>query len=287
MAYETEKSNIIGPTDVLADGAAAALVQSIVVVPLINATDLPVGTDTKKFMQEGSLTSQTAISESATYNFDAGSEYTESSVSLTAAKDVVISKVTVEALKFKRINPARIAQLQGQALARGLDDAVLALTPGFSGGVTATSILTTDDVVEAVYVVNSGLAGLKGQNLRGIIDYKGQKELIKELKNSGALAWSHADQISLLKGLIAPNGYVGSLPGVDLFATDGLPTTGGDDVGLVFNPESAFAAMYDTGVSTEMVWVGSGGLYWEITSYVFNKVAERVDAAGARLRSDT
>lgn len=287
MANETENANIIGPTDVISDAIAAALVQGIVVVPLIASESVPENTAVKLFRQEGSLAATDGVAESSAYSFSSSSEYTETSVSATAAKTVVASKITVEALRFKNFDVAKTARLQGEALARTLDDNVLALFSGFNNGVTAASIATPDIWLDGVYTVNSSLAGLKGRNLTGVADYKAINELRKHLINSGATAYSHQSMITLLEGKTTPTGYAGSLPGADLYETDGLPTTGGDDIGLVFNPEMAFGAMYDSSVTTNVVWVGSSGLWWEVTSYIFNKVVEWVDAAGCKVRSDT
>lgn len=287
MANETELANIIGPTDVISDGITPALVSRVVALPLIYTEALPMGTNVKKFRKEGSLTAE-AIAESAAYTFSASSEYTETSVTATATKFGVISKITLEANKFRNLTPERLIMKQAEAIARDLDDEVLALFSGFSTQVTATSTLTVDDILQAVYLVQSGTSGVSGRRLRGIFDFKGINEIRKEIIGSTAVAWSHSEMVGILAGLQEPNGYVGSLAGVDLFQTSGLPLATADDVALVFDPELAFASMIGDSVDTYVSPMkGSEGGYWEVASYQFYDVVEWNDAAGVGVLSDS
>lgn len=284
MANETELANFATKTDDISDGVSAALVKHNVFVPLIYKEDLPEGTATKEARKGGSLTSE-AVAESGSYSFSGSSEYTETSVTATAAKEVVISKVTVEALRFSGSDPQKVIDEQAMAIARGLDDDGLALSTGASSSVTATDILTVDDILEAIWTVRAARGG--NEKLVGLFDAKGLKEAVKELFNSGAAAMAQPGLTTLLGDGIAENGYVGDLPGCALYHADGLPTSGGDDVAMVFNPNIAFFGMYDTGVNTMSAWKGSEGLYWEITSYIFSKVVEWNDAAICKVLSDT
>lgn len=286
MANETEISNAAKPTNVVSDAISAALVQAVVCVPHVYAEDLPVGTNVKLFRKDGSLTAE-AVSESATYNFSASSELTQSTITATAVKTAVVSKLTVEAQQFTSIDMNKIAMEQGKAIARKLDDDVLALFDGLTNVVTATNVLTVADIMQGAYTVRSALAGGIGRRLIGIFDYKGIFEVQKELMLSAASALTQAPLITLLTGLPQANGYVGSVPGVDLYQTDGLSTTGGDDQAAVFNPETCFAGVYSPSVQTRQVWVGSGGFWDEIASFVFSHVVEWNDTAGVEVRSDT
>ena len=120
----------------------------------------------------------------------------------------------------------------------------------------------------------------------GWIGYKAVVELQKYLMDSGATVFAHERMISLLRGIVDANGYVGSLPGVDLFQTDGHPTSGGDDVQLVFDPDLALAQMADKMVSTRMVW-NPTGFFEEISAWLFQDVVEWNDEAGCKLASDS
>lgn len=293
MAYETEISNSAKVTNVLSDGISAALVQSVVVVPLIYAEDLPSGTAVKLFRKDGYLTAET-ISESAEYTHSASSELTQSTVTATAAKSGVVSKLTVEAQQFGNIDLAKIAREQGGAIARLLDDDVIALFDNHDNTVTATSILTADDVLQAAYTVRAALAGGIGERLVGVFDYKGIFELQKELMKSAGAALSNPQLITLLTGMPKPNGFAGNLPGVDLYQTNGLPSANSDDYACVFNPATCYAGIYSPSVNTRVTFVGAtdgatsgAGFYDEVASWVFSNVVEWNDNAGCTVRSDT
>lgn len=286
MAYETELGNIAHKTDDISDGISAALVQSVVVVPLIYKEDLPVGTATKLFRKDGSLVAS-EVAESGTDAADGNWELTQATVSATAAKQLAATKLTVEAQQFGQMDEMKIMRYQGEAIARLLDDNVLALFDNFSNQVTATTILTVDDILQAAYTVRNALAGRAG-TLLGVFDYKGIMEVQKEIMASGAAAYAQAQFTTLLGNLPATSGFRGSVPGVLLYETDGLPTASTDDVALVFNPEIAFAGMYSQSVNTRMAWHGADeGMYDQIDSWVFSQVVEWNDAAGCGVKSDT
>jgi len=286
MANETERANVVAPTDVISQGISAALVPNVVVMPLIYTEDLPTGTNLKKMRKAGSLTAET-IAESNAYTFSASSEYTETSVNATAAKSVVISKATVELQQFSdTMSLDKLTEEQGKALARAVDAKPKALFSGLSQTVTSTNILTVADLMQAAYLVQSGTSGVSGGQLRGVLDFKGVNEIRKEIVASGAAVFSQESMTSLLSGIVQLNGYVGSIPGVDLFATNGLPTDSSDDVGAVFDPNICFAGIVGV-VDNRSVWKGSEGLFDEMTAWIFSAYVEWNDAAGCGVKSDT
>jgi hypothetical protein len=286
MAYETELSNSAKVTNVLSDGISAALVQNVVALPHVYAEDLPRGTMIKLWRKDGSLTAE-AVSETSAYTPSASSELTQSTITATVAKTVCVSKLTVEAEQFGNIDLSKLAVEQGKAIARKLDADVVALFAGIATTVTASSILTVADVLQAAYSVRASLAGGIGAKLRGIFDYKGVFEIQKELLQSGGAALTNPELITLLTGLPQLNGYVGSLPGVDIYQTSGLPLSTSDDTGCVFNPETCFAGMYSPSVTVKPTWIGTAGFLTEVASYVFSSVVEWNDLAGCRVLSDT
>lgn len=286
--YHVLLANSAHPTDVISDGITAALVQKVVVTPFVRAEDLPSNTATKLFRKDGSVTAE-SMAEAGAYTYSASSEITQSTVSATAGKTVVCTKITVEADQFGMVRPEQIPGYHGSAIARALDDEILALFTGFTGNtaVTATSVLTVADILLGAYRVNASLAGRDGANLIGVFDYKGVYEIQKELVQTGATPFSIESMISLLKSTQGANGYRGSIPGVEIYCTDGLPTSSSDDVGLVFNPDLAFGGMYSPGVQTKETWVGSSGFHTEFASWIFHKVIEWNDKAGCTVKSDT
>lgn len=290
MSYETEYANITKPTNVISAGISAALVQAVVVVPHVHAEPLPVGTMVKLARKAGYLTAASLSESSAwTYSAENTDELKETSVTVTAAKTAAMCKVTVEAQDFTSINLAAVAAEEGRAIARILDDNVLTLFSALNGGtaVTSSSTLTVADIMQAAYLVRANLANRNGGNMVGIFDYKGVFEIQKELIQSGGAALANRELITLLTGLQQLNGYVGSVPGVDIFATDGLTTGSSDDYAAVFNPEIAFFGMYSPAPVVKMIDIVSGGFWTEIGSYVYSAVAEWNDGAGICVKSDT
>lgn len=286
MANETEQANIIAQTDVLADRASAALVRKIVVTPLIYAEEMS-PTGTKVFPKEGSLTAG-AVSESGSWSFGAGSEYTEGSLSLSQQKTMISVKLTREASRFTRADMMLMADRIGASIARDMEEDILALFDNFSGQDSSRTgtTLNVDALMDAAYQVKDNEAAPTGRRMVAVVDYKGSNEIKKELKDSGASAFGNVELVSALLGANPENGYVGNIPGIDVFETSGLPTSGSDDVALVFNPEMAFAAMYDSLV-IESVFKGSEGVWDEITGYMFNAVGEWNDEAGYGVLSAT
>lgn len=285
MAFETERGNIVTPTDVVSDAISAALVQRTILFPLVYTEDLPDNTPTKKFRKAGSLTAA-EVAESAAWTFGAGSEYTETSASATATKFACVSKLTVEADRFTPVSPDKLYQEQGAAIARDVEGEIKTLFSGFSNAVTATSIATVADILQALYLVQSGTSGVSDGMLAGVFDYKAIMEIRKEIVASGASHYVQPNQTTLLAGIAADSGYVGDVPGVNCYQTNGLPTDTGDDVNLVFDPALAIAGMVGP-IQTRQSWKGSEGFFDELASYLFSDFVEWNDAAACAVKSDT
>jgi hypothetical protein len=296
MANETELANIKHQTDVISDAISAALVQGVVFAPLIYGEDLPPAktTNVKLFRKAGSFTAET-ITESTAHAVDAaGQELTETSVTATAAKYCANTMITVEAEKFSPITKDKIYAALGNALARWWDGLILALFSGFTGNtaITASSVLTVEDVLQAAYSVRAGTYGVApASGLICGLDYKGVYELQKQLVQSSASVFGVPSQISLLSGLPGTNGYSGELPGVRIYAGSGLPTSSSDDVGVVFDPAIAFCSMMSPTPDYYERWIGGSdgtrGYATEYSAILYGAVAEWNDLAGCCVKSDT
>lgn len=288
MTFETELANIGHPTDVISEGISDALVQAVVVTPLVYAEELPAETNVKLFRKDGSLVADKQA-ESAAISFSADEELTQTEVTVTATKTAVATKLTVEAQDFSRMTADEIAQKQGQAIARDWDDNALALISSLStNSVTAASICTMEDLLKAAYKVRSGTAGVSRGRLAAVLDYKAVFELQKELVTSGAGSFSNDALLALLMGGELPaNGYRGTVANIDVFECNGFPTSGGDNVQAVFDPMLAFCGMYSSSMTTKFIEVGSGGGWTEIWTYAYDDVAIYNDAAASQLLSDS
>lgn len=285
MSFETEYANIIKNTDMISAGIGPALVQRVVALPLIYSEDLPQNTRTKLARKSGVLVAET-LAESTGYTASASSEITESSITCTAAKHVVVAKPTVETLRFTPLTPESVTNMMADALARDLDDEIIALFTGFSQSETAASVCTIDDILDAAYQIEDEEAEPVGVNLRAILDKKQANEIRKEVKNSTAANFAVPTQLTLLGVRNTANGYIGSVPGVDCF-TRTTTENGGYKIGLVFNPLIAFFSMYDTQAQFNSQFQGEGGFYLELSAYLFAKVVEWYDVAGCQVRSAT
>lgn len=283
MANETELSNISHITDVLSDVMSPAFQDAAVTPALIYAENCPTDTNVKKFTKEGALTAE-ALSESSAYTFSSSSEYTETAVSATATKGVVVSKLTVEAQRFSSIDMNRIGTAQAKAIARLFDDDVLALFSSLSNQVTATSTLTVPDMFDAQYTIFN--AKTPPGQLVALLEYKGANEIKKDIVTSAAPVFSNNIMLDIFDGPPQANGYVGSLPGIDIFQTSGQPTSGGDDVAAVWHPEWCFAAIVDSAIGVRPQW-NSTGFWDELSSWLFYDIVEWNDGAGCGLLSDT
>jgi len=288
MANETELANIGHATDEVSDGITAALVNSVVVLPQIYSENLPSDSMVKLFRKAGSLAAA-IVAESA--GAAANAEYTETEITATAQKHAVVSRLTVEAQTFSRITNERLIMEQGMGLARDIDDEITSLFGSFATSVDAGVSMDTDSLMDAVFSVYNSNAGGNRQ-LIADLDYAQANDIRKALLNSGAAVFAQPQQTTLLAGAPSANGYIGQLPGLDCYQFT-ADTGGGNDIGLVFNPDMAFGSMISPGVQTRVRWVGdsdgggTAGFYDELASWIFFDVVEWNDLAGCQVLSDS
>jgi hypothetical protein len=285
---EIRLANISTPTDVISDEMSRYLVNKIVCLPFVVASALPIGTPTKLARKDGALGLGVTVNEAADYTHDnTNSIFTQTDVSLTAIKTVISSKISVEAMQFAGVTDQQIIDKQANSIGRTLDNAVKLLADGFTQFVDAGATMTAEALLEAVMLISAGNASTDNQAAVAFLSPKQILQLQKQLVQSGGSAWSNISMLSLLQTLEQPNGYAGSLPGgVDVYRVNGLPTGGGNTIGCVINPELAFYGMYGD-LRVERDNPNSQGLCTELTTFVFNQVAEWNDAAGVEVQSDT
>jgi hypothetical protein len=293
MANETEQGNIVNPTNVISDAIAPALVQGPVVPALIYYEAVPDSTKVRLWRKDGYLTAS-EVNESAVLAIDgAEEEITQTSVTGTAVKLAAACIVTVEAERFSKLDALKVAGYLGGALGRDWEDEILALFSGFTTStVTSTSVKTWDDILQSAYYVRANTAGVADGPLVHVSDYKGIYELRKEAWNKAASPLSLVQNIEILRGFdLGGKGYQGEQGGVLLYQTNGLPTSGSDDVSLTFDPYLAFGAMADNMPSVESNFLGAGdgtrGFAREYVAWMFCDVIEWNDQAGCPVLSDT
>lgn len=292
MAFETEISNFITIGNAVSAGISGAFVNASQGLGLVYAESLPANTNVKKFRKSGSLTAE-AISESAAYTYSANSELTHTSVTATATKKMVATRMSVESLRFASdvgAEMSRIAAAQGAALARLFDADLKALFSGISGIVTASTILTKDNLLDAQYTIFNGIKGAFSGKLVGMLDYKGANEMRKELTSATASIFGNMETLGLVGNPKSPAGYIGNFAGIDLYQTDGLPSGGGDDTACIWDPAICFAAAIDgvSGFNTTIQEPAvSNNMGRELVTYGFWNIVEWNDAAACAVKSDT
>jgi hypothetical protein len=281
MANETELANIQTRTDELGDISSAALVQKVVAFPLVLSEDLPTSGNVKKFAKLGSVAGE-VVSESSDLTIGATYEYTEGVASCTAAKYTSGCKFTVEAESFSDKSVEFMAAQVGAGIARDLDADICALASGFSNTVTpAGGVSTVEDILTAVYTIQNATKNVSDGrliylgNVKGVINFK--KDIIK----SSAAVWSQMGQTSILAGMTRPNGWQGELLGlIDVYQTSNMPTSGANDVNLVFDPMLAIVGIAGLAPKINIKAPEATGFFYEISGYYFAKFAEFNDEGG-------
>lgn len=285
MAFETEQGNVTKPDAAISAVASPAFVESAKALAHCYIQELP-SLSTVKFNKDGSFTAE-IVAESGAYTYDAGDEFLQTAVSCTAQKYLHITKPTVESERFDdgQFPSDKRARLQGEAIARKLDSTWVTLFSSITNGVTAATILTKDNLIDAQYTVHNAMN--MDRKLHVMIGRKGRNEIRKELTNTTAAAFTLDMNLQLFSGSISPQGYVGDFSDMSVFNTSGLPTTGGDNVQAVYDPQYAFGMAIDQRIYTRSVFVASGGMWTEIASWLYANVCLWNDAAACKLRSDS
>jgi len=291
MANETVFTGLAHPTDVYGAGISAALIKAVVLPPLIYSESLPVGTNLKNVKKLGNLTSSSGgVAEGA--NYTTLSQWTTTGVLVTTIKDVVSTFTTVESMQFSPTDEALMVQEIGLALAREMDAEILAMFAGFANLVTATSVLTIADVMDAAYTVRAAIKGAGGvRRLRAFLNHKGAHEIAKEIVASSASVFTIPSNNALFgEDPLVPNGYKGQVAGIEIYESSGHATTGGNNIQAVVDPGIALAAVY--GAGAEMlppIWRGQGTVSFgvELSGLMWHGVSEWNDTAGCELQSDS
>jgi hypothetical protein len=291
MAYETELGNLIIKANAVSALIGEAFVNGSQGLSLVTTEVFPDDTNVIKCPISGYLVAET-LAESTDYSYSANSELTDTSVTCTAKKAVIGSKITVEAARFGggMAKLERFSAEFGRALARLFDADLKALFPSISTTVTASSTLVINNLIDARYNIVSAEKGAFSGKLVGMFDFKGIMELQKEIVATTASAFGNMELLGIL-GMPQPaSGFAGSVMGIDLYQTDGLATSGGDDQACVWDPMQCFHAGVDgrNGVNNTLKDPAAiNGLSTEILNWTFFKVIERRDLSGCMVKSDT
>lgn len=290
MAYETELANIVHQTDIVSALASKAFVQQDTVFPLIATQSFPDNTNVIKFPKMGSLTAGTQA-ESAAYTYAAGDEITDSAVTITGTKKSQAVKITLENRRFG--GPmAAVERYVGEcvrAINRLAASELKTLIATATNSVTATDVLTKDDILDARYnVASSVMSATEGGKYVGYFDYKGVNELSKELTSTTASAFSGQVDLGIL-GNASAGTPKGELFDVVFFETSGLATSGGDDVAAIWDPAAAICCGVDgiNGFQMRLKEPEAAEPWNELFMWTFWHMALWNDTAVCKVLSDT
>lgn len=267
------------------DLIAPAFVKSTTMTNLMKVVSVG-SSPTKTFYKEGTLTAALAA-ESNPVPINANGELTRSNITSTAAKAVVSSGITVEAERFTDLDLPTVANAQGSAIGRYVDNDALSMFGSLSQVVTAAAGLTIDDIMLAELAIRQAEVPNKEVPLAVVLAHKGYYNIKKEIMQSGATVWGNPQFVDLIQGPAQPNNFVGSLPGLNFYSTSGHATSGGDNIQAVFHPLWTFVAQLDDAPTLASAFKGTEGLYTEAVTYYFYDIAEWNDVAGVQLLSDT
>lgn len=286
MAFETELGNLTTIGNDISALMAPAFKESTVMLNLVTVEQFPDNTKVIKARKSGSLTAA-ALSESTAYTYSASSELTDTSVTITAAKVAVNTKVTKEALRFGagQANFERVAAEQGRALARKFDLDATALFGSLSQAETATNVLIRDELLDAMQLIQAGNTPMDGVPLVFVGHAKQIGDIRKDLSNDAATPWSNLALLDILTGSPQPNGFVGNYAGIDCYISNLVAADSTDYTGAVFHPVWCFFAGVGGAFETNVDYDVDSYLY-KIGSHMFYDVKEWNDAAGVGIVSD-
>lgn len=288
MANETTTAGINHIERVYSDSISAAFLKSVVAMQLIHSEDLPDGTLVKSYKNKVGMT-ETSGTVAEAGNFTTVTQHTNTQGNLTAAKTPTSSTLTVEALDFNLTSDQEVVDEQTSALKRGTDTEILALFPSFTNSITAVGAGVVDDLYDSCFLTAD--ATQRDVVFRGIFGRKFINTIRKEIQNSGGASYTIENRLSVLgqpgQPLAQVNGYVGSIPGLDLFQTSGFSTSSSNVVQAIFDPTDAIEGIYGKGVNTWAIKVGRGNPSFviELSSYFYHACLMRRSGAGTKYAS--
>jgi hypothetical protein len=285
----TEYSNAVTVDGVLAALAAPAFVKGAVGLNSIYREDIPRGqnTNAKKFSKKGSLTAAT-LAQSTALAIGSDGELTDTSVTATAAKCALVSGLSVEASTFTSLDQQRLVDEHGAGIGRFVSNDIIGMAAGLSVVQTATNYLSVDDLFTAQFSIFNSNCPNQEVPLHAILGPQAIRAIRKEMYQTGAVAWSNPQMLSVLFNLPSAGGFMGNLIGLgDVYGTTGFATTGGDDQQMLIHPQWCLAGIFDTAPNMIPTMIGGSGFYLELASYYLYDVIEWNDLAGVQIRSDT
>jgi len=289
VAYVTELGNTIQGV-VTADLISPAFVKGAVGLNSIARENLPGRGqgNVKKIVKEGSISVTNPQAESEPLAIASGSEYTESQISLTAAKACVVQGISLEQTRFGTFDEDKAKRLATEAIGRAVSNDIIGMASGFSNAVTATNYVTIADLYTALFTIHNSNCPNQEVLPHFIASPRGVSKIKAEMASTGSTPWVNEMLLDILVNLPATGGYMGSIPGLcEVYQTTGHSTTGGDDQMPFMHPMWALAGMFDSAPEFFVQDRGAEGFYKEVAGAFFYDVAEVNDGAGVNVKGDS
>lgn len=272
---------------VLSAGAAPEFAKASILPALVYSEDMPegMGTAAKAFRSEGAIADPSAVLAEATAT-SLGTAKADTVSVATAAKAVVAQGVAIEKIKYTMSTLEGYSAAMARAISRFVDDDILDLFPSLTDQVDCAGDVTVDYLDEARLLIEENNCPGMNQNMAVVLSSRGARQLKADIRSSGGSAFMSERFLSIFDGNVQSNGFVGSLPGHDIFSTpSGFTDVSGQNAQAVFHPSYCFAGIFDPSVSMIANLKGVEGLYWELVSYYFWDVVIWNNGAGCELLS--
>jgi hypothetical protein len=288
VSNTTQLASTVTVSRTLSDVMSPEFKRKNIGMALMHIEDLPIGqaTNVKGFRRRGAITTTAIIAEATAQGLQANFRQ-DTAVNATAAKVVRVDGISIENQTFGQVDLNSYAESQAFAISRAVDSTKFGLYSSITNQVNANGVLTLDHLDEAQLNIFQSEVPMSDMPLAVVLGGRGYRDIKKDLRDSGGAAYSNERFLSIFNGPPQVNGYVGSLPGFELFAVpEGLSEASGQNIQAVFHPRWAFAGMFDSSVNVWMIQKGSEGLYTELLSYYFYAIVLWNDGAACELLSE-
>lgn len=223
------------------------------------------------------------------YSGSADTEITNSTVS-TDGVTLTVSTIAVRTMISDLVRAsaasnvvADVGRLFGEAIAKKLDQDLMALFSGFSVGVgNNTTALTAATIAQAVARLRA--ASVPGDALACVVHPFVAFDLKASLTTTGNVAFTGGAFGDIANEALR-SGYVGQLFGVPVFESANIVDTTGDSVGAVFHRDALGLAMIgDLSIESQR---RASFLGDDIVASMHYGVGELVDSYGVKITADS
>lgn len=220
----------------------------------------------------------------------------QGSTTLTLQKAVVVTKPTIEAIKFAGASEEEHRSAEQAACLKKFDQDTLALSAGFSQEVDTGTTMTLESLEAGAYAIRAG--DIPEDRLNAVLSLKQATQISAGIRTAtGAFYGNPNFNPQAGNATRAKRGFYGEIFGVDVYeslntAIDTAQTPD-DYIGMIYSPDWAIAALFPSGDAPEFesaVSTDSGLGILESVFYILTRmwyqVGEYYDGAGVRIRTD-